>query len=168
MTYLFYDRYPKIEVDGRTITDITKRIIMFELSKNNIVAYEKYWVSEGEKPEHVAFKYYGDVGYHWIVLLANDIINPYYDWPMSDKELKTYIDRKYGVNQANQIHHYVASEYSTDLPPGTIVDEYYATKTPVTNFEYETEMNDRLREIKLIKPVFALEIVNQFEELIKK
>jgi hypothetical protein len=58
-------------------------------------SYVDYIVKDGEKPEHIADRVYGRPDYHWIILLSNQIYNPYFDWPMSSAELDLYIDSKY-------------------------------------------------------------------------
>ena len=45
--------------------------------KENILGFDYYDVKDGETPEMIAHKYYGDVNLHWIVLIANDIIDYY-------------------------------------------------------------------------------------------
>lgn len=57
--------------------------------------YVDYLVQDGEKPEHIADRVYGESQYHWLVLMANEIYNPYFDWPLSSWELDAYIEDKY-------------------------------------------------------------------------
>jgi hypothetical protein len=57
--------------------------------------YVDYLVVDGEKAEHIAHRVYGNSNYHWIVFMANQIYNPYFDWPLSSWELDDYIEKKY-------------------------------------------------------------------------
>jgi hypothetical protein len=57
--------------------------------------YVDYIVKDEEKPEHIADRVYGRSDYHWIILMANKVYNPYFDWPMSNRELVSYIENKY-------------------------------------------------------------------------
>ena len=34
-------------------------------------------------PENIADRYYGDSTLHWIVLLTNNILDPYFDFPLN-------------------------------------------------------------------------------------
>lgn len=83
------------------VTDITKRVAFEEEFKKNSAAYIKFVVTDEDTPEIIAFKFYGDVEKHWIVLMMNDIIDPQFDWPMKERDLIKFIDNKYSANAAN-------------------------------------------------------------------
>lgn len=57
--------------------------------------YVDYIIKDGEKPEHIAYRAYDRPDYHWVILMTNTIYNPYWDWPLSQEELNSYIDLKY-------------------------------------------------------------------------
>ena len=98
------------------VTNIFFRARFQEIIKNEKVPYYLYTVRDHDTPESVAEKYYGDPEAHWVVLLANDMIDPYYDWPLSDKNFKEYIKEKYGsiANAQSTIHHYEMQIKTTD------------------------------------------------------
>lgn len=58
---------------------------------------QPYYVQSGETPETVAYDYYNDVNMNWVIMLSNNIMNLYTDWPMSDGQLKSYMYDKYRV-----------------------------------------------------------------------
>ena len=87
--------------DFDVVTDITKRVAFEEEFKKNSAAYIKFVVTDEDTPEIIAFKFYGDVEKHWIVLMMNDIIDPQFDWPMKERDLIKFIDNKYSANAAN-------------------------------------------------------------------
>ena len=97
----YFNYFPKIlyDPDGsgnvRIVTNIMKRIRVRANMKKEFTFLDPYDVQDGETPEMVADKIYGDTGLHWVVLLFNDIINPYYDWPLSNRKLESYIKKKY-------------------------------------------------------------------------
>lgn len=80
------------------ITNITARFAVERTVKNNTLVYDKYEVKEGETPEIIASKLYNSPERHWIVLLANDIIDVEDQWPLTEYTLNNYIDKKYMVN----------------------------------------------------------------------
>ena len=49
--------------------------------------FDKYDVKEGEKPEDVAFKWFGDPELHWVILMTNNVTDRYYGWPMNQYSL---------------------------------------------------------------------------------
>jgi len=78
-----------------TVTNIMARFAFEEALKNNSAVFYDYDIREGQTPEEIAHKYYGNSEYHWIVLMFNNIIDPYYDWPMESSTLNAYINAKY-------------------------------------------------------------------------
>lgn len=76
-------------------TNILKRVGFTELSKKDKDHFITYEVKEGEKPEVIADKLYGDPEYHWLVILFNDVVNPFKDWPLSSYDIDQYVEKKY-------------------------------------------------------------------------
>lgn len=112
----YFESFPRIiytfdkNVENQQIlTNILARsTFLREVANNSSIAYE-YQITDEDTPEVIAHKIYGDAYRSWIVLLFNQIINPYYDWPMKNEVLDKYILNKYGqtVDQARStIHHY--------------------------------------------------------------
>jgi hypothetical protein len=99
----YFDQFPKIiyNISGdryrkyETITEIMFRIGIIKNTLNNISAYFNYTISDDETPEILAGKIYGDPETYWIILYANDIIDPAYDWPMNNDVFYYYMIDKY-------------------------------------------------------------------------
>lgn len=112
----FLDKFPKIpyNISGNKpanydfVTNIFFRFSVLRDVVNNISAYEEYTIKEDETPEILASKYYGDPEAYWLILYANDIYDPQYDWPLNQKNFTNYIETKYGsvANSQAQMHHY--------------------------------------------------------------
>lgn len=102
---MYFSKFPVIEYRNlndaqrdqtrKIARDIVRRIAFSKRLKSEAGIYTPYFVQEGERPEHVALKVYGTEDYHWVVLLFNDAINPYYDWPLSESAITSYVDKKY-------------------------------------------------------------------------
>ena len=77
--------------------------------ENTAVSYE-YDIQDGDTPEIVAHKYYGDMYQYWIVLFANQILDPQWEWPLSYDAFNAYISDKYPVggpiDAYSDVHHY--------------------------------------------------------------
>jgi len=84
--------------DLDTLTNITARFGFEESFKENNSAYYEYEVRDGDTPEVIASKIYGDSEKHWIILSFNDITDPNYDWPLEQRTLVRFIDAKYTAN----------------------------------------------------------------------
>jgi hypothetical protein len=84
------------------VTNIMSRFSFNATSKDKLVMYYKYDISDGETPEIIADKLYGSPEKHWIILSVNNIKNPQFDWPLRYNDLTKYIDIKYrGATYAN-------------------------------------------------------------------
>lgn len=112
----FLDKFPNISYDINKngysnydiITDITFRFSFIREVLNNTTAYYEYTIKEDETPEILADRIYKDPQAYWIILYANNIYDPQYDWPMNSEVFEKYIISKYGsiTNAKSQIHHY--------------------------------------------------------------
>ena len=101
----FFRYYPKTfyasnnDVTGvDAVTNIIARFGFEKKLKENSNAFYKYQIQDGDTPEIIADKYYGNVEYHWVVLLFNDIIDPQFDWPLDYRTMIKFIDEKYTAN----------------------------------------------------------------------
>jgi hypothetical protein len=98
---VYFAKFPSInysytaEEDIKTSVDILKRIGIRENIKNDFAVWEKYTVVDGEKPETLAHKLYGSSTLHWVVLMMNEMIDPYHEWPMSSNQLDRMIEKEY-------------------------------------------------------------------------
>jgi hypothetical protein len=113
--------------------------------------------------------------YHWVLLLTNSIVDVREEWPRKDKDLYSYCVEKYGENNIYQaVHHYRTTDMlaSQGVPKGIIVD-YDSAKVlsgehePVTNWDYEYELNEDKREIKYIPKNLIGKFVSEFQRLIR-
>lgn len=160
--------YQDLEGKNTSIVDVARRVKVVEDFKNALDFYTTYTVQDGERPEHVAYKFYGNAGLHWVLLLLNDIVDPWLDWPMSQSELDRYIETKYA--DVNAEHH---KEYEVD--GGFILDPNSSiNRTPinanllrsVSNAEFEARENDAKREIKILREEFVQVFVSEFNKAI--
>ena len=102
----YFSNYPKIAYDitgtNNTNPDFTVAVNLMVRNKirdaveSDITIFYPYIVSEGMRPDVLAYQYYGDTQYTWSILLVNNIIDPYWEWPLSYKDFRGYITTKYG------------------------------------------------------------------------
>jgi hypothetical protein len=106
----YFDTLPKIIHTNNNgistiMTNLMARVsILPEILKNPMVYY-KYDIQDGDTPEIVAYKYYDDPYRYWIVLFANKMLDPQWDWPLNSIQFNEYVNDKYG-NTLNNLHHY--------------------------------------------------------------
>jgi hypothetical protein len=157
----------------RLVTDIIKRIKVRNAVKDGLVIFDKYDVKYGENPEDIAFKYYDDAELHWVVLLVNNIVDRYYEWPLTDPQFQLFLTDKYGAGSEDAIHHYELAQ--TSGPTSSSDDSHMLevnsdteNATPITNREYEERKQNKLRQIKLLDQRFVSQFVEEFERLIRE
>ena len=156
-----YDvRGVKNNVNFDVITNILERVRL----KLNFIQHQaffaQHFIIDGETPEFLAYKYYGNTELHWIILYSQQATNPYYDWPLTYFDLKKFVDKKYGVANINAIHHYEDAD-------GYEVDSTAAGATSVTNFIYEETLNDAKRNLTIIRSEYVSNVVKEFKKLLK-
>ncbi len=142
------------------VTNILKRVRLKVDFLNNRAFFAQIQIVDGQTPEYIAYKYYGDSELHWIVLYAKKATNPYYDWPLDYFALKKFVDKKYGADKINDTHHYEdADKYE--------VDSTASGATAITNFVYEERLNDNKRNLTIIRPEFVRDVVKELKQLLK-
>lgn len=122
----FFNKFPKIGYNyGRTfgatkeydtVIDVTFRINIIRSALQNGANYYDYYIKEGETPEILADKIYNDPESHWIILYANDILDPQYDWPLDSRSFGNHLIDKYGSIAIAQstYHHWEKVTTRTD------------------------------------------------------
>lgn len=130
-------------LSAQLVTNILARsTFLREIANNTSIAYE-YSVKDTDTPEIVAHKIYGDPYRNWIILLFNQIINPFYDWPIKNDALEELIYKKYGQNvdvARSTIHHYEKEVTKKTLYGGIVIDTRITTSA-ISEYElnYSTE-----------------------------
>ena len=159
---MYFGQFPKMVYDikgdnnYKVVPNIFRRIKVKNKMRDTVPLLDKYAVQDGETPESLAYKVYGNASYHWIILLLNNIQNRYYDWPLSNIAFNAYINEKY--DDINGIHHYEKIQSSgkkigdgpEDFSHKIECNSTDAGAGAVTNLEYEIRIQDKKRLIKLL------------------
>ena len=167
--------YPSLKNDRKSAYDyeivknLFKRAVLRDDVYGSLVNFEKYSVKDDERPDQVAYDFYGDSNLDWVVLTTNNIVHVRDEWPMGSQDFLTYLNAKYTAAELTNIHHYetkVIRDASNNLiqPAGIYVDSDHSityvdrgvttTKseiTSVTFLEHETNENDKKRNINILR-----------------
>ena len=176
---MYFSKFPKliydIKQDGniKVVTDIFRRIKVRNKIRNNISLLDKYDVSEGETPETIAFKVYGDTNLFWIICLMNNIVNRFYDWPLNEHVFQQYVADKY--SNPDGIHHYEITQSSgkqsgegpSDYSHKLEVNSDTAGAQSVSNIEYERRLQDEKRQIRILPKSYVSAFEEEFDNLIR-
>jgi hypothetical protein len=199
MSTPYFRQVPNFEYVSRTageqnISDYVAVKNLFKRGKlrddiiDNLAYFTKYSILGDERPDQVAFKFYGEETLDWVVLLSNNILNIQTEWPMPQVVFDKFLINKYGsYENIDAVHHYETIEVKNNngiivLPKGLQVDQNYSityydaileqevTKTNitevVTNFQYEDKLQDNKRNIFILKPDYLNTIFNDLETVL--
>ena len=172
---MYFKQFPTIPYDShgtgkfKDVKNLLRRVAIRSKVKTNTMVYDTYDVKNGETPESIAFKLYGDAELHWVIMLVNDITDRYHDWPMSEAQFLQFVNDKY--DNVNAIHHYEIEQQSgkttKKIDIGTDNTDY-PTATAITNLEFEQEEQDSKRKIRLLDPNFVERFTDEFKTLINE
>ena len=174
----YFSKFPLLTYDikgnkvRKLLPDILRRVKLRALIKNGGMVFEKYDVKEGEKPEDIAFKWFGDPELHWVILMTNNVTDRYYDWPMNQAQFAEYLDDKYSNPDA--IHHYEVTKDSgrttgqgpSDYSHLVEVNSDTDNAVSVSFREYEEREQDKKRQIQLLNKSLLGDFVAEFDRLI--
>ena len=163
---MYFKEFPKFLYDfkyGTTtkttvVTDITRNVRFRKEVLENVTLFDEYDIVDGETPEIVAEKIYGNPEYHWIIMIANQKHDYISDFPLSEHALEKHIVATYGATRYS-IRHYVNAA-------GFVVNSDAAGAVSVTNDEFERDINASKRRIKIISPQIISTILTQFKDLL--
>lgn len=115
----YFENFPLINysldngVTSFVMTDFFRRVKADANSLLGSSAYYEYQLADGDTPEILAHKLYGDPNLHWVILITNETIDPRFDWAQTQISLTNYIRDKYGAANVNAAHHYENSSGDT-------------------------------------------------------
>lgn len=195
----YFNSLPKViysepRLGRKVLTNLMARVSMLPSVMQSPLVYYPYDIQDGDTPEIIAYKYYGDSYRYWMVLFANQILDPQWQWPMNSLTFGDYLSNKYpNIDTNEEIHHYLKTVTNIDNVSGTqtieniIIDEtaynalaettrHYTLpdgssatviteKSTVSIFEFENDMNEKNRNIKLINSIYADQLEEEFTSL---
>jgi hypothetical protein len=166
----YFKWFPTISYNNMSVVDITRRVkIMEDLSRDPYI-FLPYTVTHDDRADDIAYYYYGDASKVWLIYLANNIIDPYKQWPLSYDNFQNYIIKKYS-KQSNKtgldvlnwsmnttitdniLYYKNNADSSMQITPDTFLynPEIISSEwSPVRVYDYEFQLNEDKRNIWLI------------------
>jgi len=178
----YFDRFPLMTYDIKNnnvyklLPDILRRVKLRSSIRSGVFMFDNYDVVDGDKPEDVAFKFYGDSEFHWVILMTNNITDRYYEWPMTQPQFQNFIEDKYGLANIDAIHHYEITQTSGPTSSNGPNDYSHLVEcnsdeegaVSVSNRGYEQRLQDKYRQIRLLDPRYLSAFTEEFFALIRK
>ena len=189
--------YPSLLKTRESNTDFIQTKNLFRRVKvredlfANFMQFDKYKIVGDERPDNVAQKVYDNDDLDWIILLSNNIVDLNNEWPLTQFQLNEFLNEKYSPQELVSIHHYETLELRDNknqliLPAGIVVDENFNLEylsggqvkstnslvdgrpiKAVTFYDYENDLNDKKRNINVLKPELLGVFIRDFERIMK-
>ena len=177
----YFSRFPMMTYDVagnknyKLLPDILRRVKLRSGLRSSSFMFDKYDVKDGERPEDVAFKWFGDAEYHWVILMTNNVTDRYYQWPLSQPQFAEHLTDKYGAGNEDAVHHYEKTQDSGPTSSSGPNDYSYLVEcnsdeenpSIISNRQYEQRQQDKYRQINLLDKRYLNAFVSEFENLIK-
>ena len=180
-------RYPsflkekKSSLDYIEVKNVFRRIKLRDDLQKNFTIFNKYEIQEGMRPDTVAEELYGNPEFDWIVLTVAGILNVRNEWPLNNRDLYNYCLDKYD-DSLNSVRFFETKEVKNAdgkliLPKGKVVDGGFTIPNPdnvsanlnpvvgISNFEYETRLNDEKRNIYVLREGYIQTFLNDIREI---
>lgn len=169
-----------------------KTVLKDGLSQDDPYAFLRYTIREDEKAEDIADFYYDDPAMSWLVYFANDIVDPYTQWPKTYENFTEYFRKKYAsqalpsgtdaivwgqdTTRTDNIVHWKKTDDETILiSPDSYIraqtfngDFVAGDWTAVRRFDYEMEENEELRNIILVNTSYAQTVLENLRSLLNE
>jgi len=177
----YFSRFPLMVYDVagnenyKLLPDILKRVKLRSGLRSGSFLFDAYDVIDGERPEDIAFQYYGDAQLHWVVLMTNNITDRYYQWPLTQPQFQEHLEDKYGAGNEDAVHHYEKTQDSgrtssngpNDFSHKVECNSDDGDPDIITNRVYEQRLQDKYRAIRLLDPKYLDTFVEEFDNLIR-
>jgi hypothetical protein len=184
MSSAYFSNFQKIYYNGRVAINVLQRSQFFAKVMGSFSAFYPFTVQNDISAKEVAAQYYGDQNYEWLVFFSNQILDPYYSWPMPSAEFEEYLVAKYGdIATAQSTIKYYKYNITTDatdpefdyrvnyrMEPTTYFFLSDADKgfwLPVTCYDDENNINEAHRHIRLIDNDLLPQIDREISTILK-
>lgn len=174
-------RIPNVKYNQFTLKNLLAKISTVKENYDKFAIYYPYNIKDGERPDTIAFDYYGDSSYAWLVMLANNITDFYSEWPLDYRDFYSYLKNKYGYvhELKNDISHYVYTGIGGETAEDIAFKNYKMSIktysflspvessgwTPVYVYDYEYTLNENKRSIKLLSNEFTGMVDRELKEI---
>jgi hypothetical protein len=187
-----------------TLKNLLIRTKLIPSLASNPLLFYAYSIQESDTPETIAYKYYGDQYRYWMVLMANEIMDPQWEWPLTSQQFVSYLKDKYATEAGGEqnvlsyvtgtVHHYEKITTTVDgysqtravktveidantytllettsstnaFPDGTTVT-ISVTGNAVSIYDYENNLNESKRQIKLINSKYVTQMESVYKSLV--
>ena len=184
----YFSYFPTVLHDLRNtgrqteVTNILRRFKVKDKLKDKTGIFYEYSIQDGDRPDVIADKFYGNADYAWLVLHYNDIIDPFFDWPLFGEDFNRFIIAKYGSISSAQstvknYYQILSNEFvrndGTRVPAREVAVDLTTfnslsttARRSETQYDFEVEKNEERKQIKLLEPRFLSQAIDEVETIL--
>ena len=205
---LYFDTFPLVVAsdyknNAILLTNLMARVQIIPSLLRNPLLFYSYDLKESDRPDILSHKYYDDSNKYWMILYANEIMDPLYDWPLTSQQFDAYLKNKYSeaaggdafvltytTSTVQEYRKTITTYDSTSLETtsktvvvdlttynsittGSITQTFSSgasvtrtiSKTAVSIYDYEIELNEAKQNIKLINSSYSNQLENDLKTL---
>lgn len=144
------------ETTLQILTDITTNVRVRKEVLENVTLYDEYDILEGETPEMIAEKIYGNPELHWVIMIVNQRYDHYRDFPLTSQELEQHCVNTYGADNINAVHHYERNGIITEALATMKLPNDVHSKIKINDFI----VNSPVANAKIMTNVYEFSLSN--------
>ena len=187
--FSYVSRLPDAKIsDYINVKNFFRRVSLREDIFQDLTFFTKYSIKGDDRPDNVAYEIYENPSLDWVILLANNITHIPTEWPLPQIDFDRFMLEKYDNYNTlyNGVHHYETIEVKDSnnviiIPEGLKVSsdftqtyyDHYLKKIvdtvditrPVTNYEYESKIENEKREIFLLKQEYLSVVMDDIDDI---
>jgi len=173
MSSVYFEKFPRVDYNNKTLINLLKKNIIVNAVFLETTNFFPYIIEEGERPDMVSYNYYGDSDLVWLIMLANDMIDPYFDWYLDTNTFDKFLIKKYGsvaLSKSEILHYkhktknYIISNdtYENGITNYTFVPTATADDfSAVYAYDYEFDENESRKFIRLLDSRLVPQVVEE-------
>ena len=99
----YFDKFNRITYANNAAVNIMQRSALLTNVIQNPYLFYPYDINNNERPDQISDSYYNDQYMSWVIYLSNGIVDPYYDWYLSEEEFTQFLLKKYQVDRIEEL-----------------------------------------------------------------
>lgn len=140
MSQTYFTNFNQIQYSNNIVIDITERVVSDQNTIKNPYIFYPYDITNSDRADMIAFKAFNDPYASWVLYITNEILDPYYEWYLSNYQLNDFVKQKYGSiqNAMEKVAYYINNwQNGNNITPST-----YDALTALQKTYYEPQYNN--------------------------
>ncbi len=111
----YFNKFPLINYNGHLAVNLLTRAQLSDQTRAQRSVFYPYTIKDYDRVDNLSENYYDSPEYSWLIWMTNDMIDPYYDYPLSDEDFDAYVTDKYtSIALANRKIKYYRTKWANE------------------------------------------------------